>query len=68
MAIVLLKKLIIQHHSLDLLTIVACVTLSSKYQDSLTQPINYELLTHYCHIDNIQLIHVSLPSFLSSPL
>ncbi len=57
--IVLLKKLIIQQYSIDLLTIIACITLSSKYQDSSSQSIDYEFIAHCCHIQNIQLIHVS---------
>ena len=62
MTIVLLKKLIIQQHSIDILTIIACATLSSKYQDSSSQTIDYELIVHCCQIENIQLIHVSLSS------
>ena len=62
MATVLLKKLIAQQHSLDLLTIVACITLASKYQHSSSQSIDYQLLADCCHIDTIQLIHVSLLS------
>ncbi|UJR28784.1 hypothetical protein I4U23_010010 [Adineta vaga] len=57
MATILLKKLLIEEHSLDLLIILACVTLSSKYQDSSSQPIDYELLAHCCQIENIQHIH-----------
>lgn len=64
MATVLLKKLLIQQHSLDLLTILACVTLSSKYQDSLSQSIDYELLAECYDIDNIQHIHVSFLFFI----
>jgi hypothetical protein len=60
MATILLKKLTIQQHSFDLLTILACVTLSYKYQDSSSQSIDYQQLAQYCHIDNIQHIHVSL--------
>jgi len=60
MAIILLKKLIIQKHSLDFLTILACVTLSYKYQDSPSQSIDYQRLAQSCHIDNIHHIHVSL--------
>ncbi len=60
MATILLKKLTIQQPSLDFFAILACVTLSSKYQDSSSQSINYELLAQYFHIDNIQHIHVSL--------
>ncbi|CAF1543722.1 unnamed protein product [Rotaria sordida] len=57
MSIVLLKKLIIQKYSLDLLTIIACITLSSKYQDSSSELIDYELILQYYPIQNIQQIH-----------
>ena len=60
MAIILLKKLILHHHSIDLLTILASITLSYKYQDSSSQSIDYQQLAYYCHIDNIQYIHVTL--------
>ena len=60
MATILLKKLIIQGYSLDLLTIVSCVTLSCKYQDSSSQSIDYKLIAECCDISNIQHIHVSL--------
>ncbi|CAF2403631.1 unnamed protein product [Rotaria sp. Silwood2] len=57
MSIVLVKKLIIQNYSIDLLTIIACVTLSSKYQDSLSQFIDYELIIQCYPIQSIQQIH-----------
>ncbi|CAF1660855.1 unnamed protein product [Adineta ricciae] len=59
MAAKLLKKLLIQQHSINVLTILASVTLSSKYQDSSFQSIDYELLAHYYHIDDIQHIHAA---------
>ncbi|CAF1344204.1 unnamed protein product [Adineta steineri] len=57
MITILLKQLIIQKHSLDLLTVVACVTLSFKYQQLSSQTIDYELIAKCCQIDNIQHIH-----------
>jgi hypothetical protein len=66
MATVLLKKLIVLQHSFDLLTVVAAITLSSKYQHSSSHIIDYQLLAQYCHIDNIQQIHVSLSFIISS--
>ncbi|CAF3428023.1 unnamed protein product [Rotaria sp. Silwood1] len=57
MSIVLIKKLIIQQYSIDLLTIIACFTLSSKYQDSSSQFIDYELILQCYPIKDIQLIH-----------
>ncbi|CAF4647562.1 unnamed protein product [Rotaria sp. Silwood1] len=57
MSIVLIKKLIIQQYSIDLLTIIACFTLSSKYQDSSSQFIDYELILQRYPIEDIQLIH-----------
>jgi hypothetical protein len=62
-AIALLKKLTIEQHSIDILTIIACITLSSKYQDSSSQFMDYEFIANYCRIENIQLIHVSFSSF-----
>ena len=62
MAIVLLKKLIYQQYPIDLLTIIASLTLSNKYQDSQSKTIDYEFLAQCCQIQNIQLIHVSLSS------
>jgi len=61
-AIALLKTLTIQKHSIDILTIIACITLSSKYQDSSSQSIDYEFIADCCRIQNIQLIHVSFSS------
>ncbi|CAF3383969.1 unnamed protein product [Rotaria sp. Silwood1] len=57
MSIVLIKKLILQQYSIDLLTIIACFTLSSKYQDSSSQFIDYELILQCYPIKDIQLIH-----------
>ncbi|CAF4033245.1 unnamed protein product, partial [Rotaria sp. Silwood1] len=37
-----------------------CFTLSSKYQDSSSQFIDYELILQRYPIEDIQLIHVSL--------
>jgi hypothetical protein len=61
--ILLLKKLTIQRDSIDLLTLIASMTLSAKYQHSQPQIIDYDLIAQSCHIENIQLIHVSLSSF-----
>jgi hypothetical protein len=63
MTILLLKKLTIHRDSIDLLTLVASITLSAKYQHSQPQIIDYDLIAQSCHIQNIQLIHVSLSSF-----
>jgi hypothetical protein len=60
MATVLLKKLKLQEQPINILTIIASLTLSAKYQDSLPQTIDYELVAHCCNIKNIQFIHVSL--------
>jgi len=64
MTILLLKKLTIQRDSIDLLTLVASITLSAKYQHSQPQIIDYDLIAQSCHIENIQLIHVSLSFFI----
>jgi hypothetical protein len=61
--ILLLKKLTIQRDSIDLLTLIASMTLSAKYQHSQPQIIDYDLIAQSCQIENIQLIHVSLSSF-----
>lgn len=60
MSIICIKKLIQRQYSIDILTIIASLTLSSKYQDSSSQFINYEILLQYYPIDNIQQIHVSI--------
>ena len=67
MATVLLKKLIIERHPLNFFTVLACVTLSSKYQDSSVEFIDYELILQFYHIENIEQIHVSLLLYLSFP-
>jgi len=64
MTILLLKKLTIQRDSIDLLTLVASITLSAKYQHSQPQIIDYDLIAQSCQIENIQLIHVSLSFFI----
>lgn len=63
MAHILVKKLIYQQYSIDLLTLIASVTLSSKYQDSSSSFIDYEIIRQFYHIQNIQQIHVSSSSF-----
>lgn len=59
MSHILIKKLISQQYSIDLLTLIACVTLSSKYQDSTSENIDYELILQFYPIQNIQQIHVN---------
>ena len=56
----LLKSLIIHQHPIDLITIIASLTLSHKYQHAQSHTIDYHLIQQSCHIHNIQLIHVSL--------
>ncbi|UJR20796.1 hypothetical protein I4U23_023909 [Adineta vaga] len=55
MSITLLKKLILQQHSIDLIIVIASFTLAHKYQQS--HIIDYQLIAQSSHIDDIQLIH-----------
>jgi len=63
---VLLKRLVAQQYSIDLFTIIACITLASKYQESSTEQIDYEFIAKSCQIENIQLIHVCYQRFYVS--
>ncbi|CAF1908268.1 unnamed protein product [Rotaria magnacalcarata] len=56
MSMVLLKKLPVESNSFNLLAIIACVTLSCKYQDSPSQVIDYELIAQCYSIEDVRLI------------